>query len=435
MKQNRMLKYFGLSLCSLFILLLYGGVVQAMDLPKVIDKTNCSKYKDLLIPALYRAVERGDFILPTGNLPFSYKHDPRFLAGGKKNAGKFDVNQSGDLIEKNTGKIPKYNIYGYPFPQIDLNDPNVAAKIMWNYQFQKYRIMSYDKVQGGMAWINEAGVERGLGGGPGTRLYFQGREPGQELKNPENYLSMAIDTILSPMSMKGTNSMAYDYFDERDITVFAYVPVIRRVRQTGGATRSDPYMGSDTWMDMEYMWGGKNRAMKWRLLEEKTILVPFTSLKKDILEEDANGSVHQHPVAIKWGYNTPGWEGAKWAPTSVTWVPRQVWIIEQIPKDPYYNWGVHTNYVDKDTYVIWFKEVYEKAGDFRTWALYYLHFGEAPSGHNTVGDYDCTQAIDEKARHSTIVFRELYPNAKLFLPASIVSLDNFSMNSFIGSSK
>ena len=48
MKQIKILKCFGLSLCSLFILLLCGGTVKSLDLPKVIDKTNYSQYKDLI---------------------------------------------------------------------------------------------------------------------------------------------------------------------------------------------------------------------------------------------------------------------------------------------------------------------------------------------------------------------------------------------------
>jgi len=72
MKPIRIIKYFGLILCSFFSLLLFSGILHALDLPKVIDKTNCSQYKDFLIPALYRAVERGDWIVEPGTLNFTY---------------------------------------------------------------------------------------------------------------------------------------------------------------------------------------------------------------------------------------------------------------------------------------------------------------------------------------------------------------------------
>ncbi|MGB5158789.1 hypothetical protein [Desulfobacterium sp. N47] len=112
MKINMMFSCFML---SLLILLFNFCPGQAMELPRVIDKTNCAQYKDLLVPAMYRAVEKGDFVISPGNINFQYKHPDSFIAAGNKNAGKFDISSEGDLIEKNTGKVPCYNIYGYPF--------------------------------------------------------------------------------------------------------------------------------------------------------------------------------------------------------------------------------------------------------------------------------------------------------------------------------
>jgi hypothetical protein len=162
MKQMRILKCFSLSLCSLFILLLCIGIGQALDLPKVIDKTNCSQYKDLFIPAMYRAVERGDFVITPGKINFDYKLPARFIAAGAKNEGKCDVNSKGELISKSTGKYPE-NIYGFPFPNIDLKDPKAGAKIIFNFNFQRYRLMATrDKIR--VIWLDKKGEE----------LYVQG---------------------------------------------------------------------------------------------------------------------------------------------------------------------------------------------------------------------------------------------------------------------
>ncbi|MBU4010819.1 MAG: hypothetical protein KJ882_08635, partial [Proteobacteria bacterium] len=122
MKRGVVVKWLGRLIFSLIILLLGIGQARALDLPKVIDKTNCSQYKDLLIPALYRAVERGEWIITPGQINFKYKQNDGFLAASAKNEGKFDVTHEGDLVDKHTGKYPE-NIYGYPFPNIDLKDP------------------------------------------------------------------------------------------------------------------------------------------------------------------------------------------------------------------------------------------------------------------------------------------------------------------------
>jgi len=93
-------KLLGYLLYSLSVPLLYSGMAQAMDLPKVINKTNCSQYKDLLIPALYRAVEKGDFVITLGSVDFKYKLENSFISASVNNAGKFDVNKEGDLVSK-----------------------------------------------------------------------------------------------------------------------------------------------------------------------------------------------------------------------------------------------------------------------------------------------------------------------------------------------
>jgi hypothetical protein len=264
---------------------------------------------------------------------------------------------------------------------------------------------------------------------------LQGREPGQEIKNPNNYLTVEFQNTMFPMSFKGQNGMAWDYFDTRDFTCFNYIPVIRRVRQSSGVARSDPSFGSDSWNDLAYGWGGKNRSMKWKLVGEKTILVPFTNTKQLVAEEKADGTQMRHVQAAKFVFETPGAKGVNWSPVNVTWVPRDCWVVEQLPKDPYYNWGLHVNYVDKANSMIMLKEIYDKAGQFRSWRYFAIHYQETPSGNNNVGDYDYTVTIDEKSRHATIQRRTDFPDAQFYMPASRLGLEFFSMNNFMKLSK
>ncbi len=436
MRRMKIIKYFGLSLCSLLILLLCGGTIKALDLPKVIDKTNCSQYKDLFIPAMYRAVERGDWIVTPGTVSFKYKHQDSFLAASAKNEGKFDISAEGDLISKATGKYPE-NIYGYPFPKIDLKDTKAGEKIIFNFNFQKYRFMA-SKEKDRVMWIDKKNEERYIQG-IDSRLYMNGRPPGQEIRNPDKVLTYEFQNVMEPMSIKGTNTMSCIYFDEKDDTNYAYIPAIRRIRQTGSTTRSDPFMGSDGWLDMNYMWGGKDRSMKWKFVGEKTLLVPFDSPNMMPVQELPDGRLTRvFPYTgthNKFGYEDPNWKGASWMPLRVTYVPRKVWIVEQMPKDPYYNWGKHINYIDQETYTIWYKEVYEKSGDFRTWVLVIHHYSEAPSGKNNTGDQDAQIFIDEKSHHATCASRSAHPEACLYIPASILDPSYFTVNNFLLLSK
>jgi len=422
----------------LFLVVILWGFnsVEAQTIGKTIDKSNYKEYESLLIPAMLRAVERGDMTLPTKNLDFPYKHSNQFLAAGEKNAGKFDVDEPGDLIDKSTGKPPKYNIYGYPFPKLDPKDPRIAVKMMWNFNFERYRFLG-QKSWTHLLWISQGKKEEDRYiAGYETNLYLQGRPSGQEIRNPQNFLALEFQNVTEPMSVRGMNTMSWDYFDERDISQFNYIPAIRRVRQTSGVSRSDPYFGSDSWMDNNYMWSGKNRSFKWKLVGERTVLAPFTHTQKEISEEASDGTMTLKRTIPKWGFRVKDWKGASWAPTDVTYVPRSVWIIEGLPKDPYYNWGLHKFYVDKETYVIWLKEVYEKSGEFRTWIQYMLHYSEGPSGNNTVGVYDTTWFVDEKIHHATLVQKPWHSeHCKIFMPASKVGIEFYAMSNFLQLSK
>jgi len=426
------------TLCLLAILLGFSSSLQAEDLPKTIDKSNCAQYKDIIIPAMYRAIERGDYILTPGKINFQFKHDDKFIAASAKNEGKFTITGKGDLIEKSTGKYPEH-LYGMPFPNVDLKDPKVAEKIIFNFDFQRYRFMaSKDKIR--VRWFDKSGEER-YAAGVDSRLYMNGRPPGQEIKNnPDKVLTYEFQNITEPMPVRGTNTMAYTYMDEKDNSSYAYVPAIRRIRQTTSTSRSDPYMGSDSWMDANYMWAGKTPTMKWIYLGEKTILASFASPDMLPSKEMPDGSMlrvfpYTGP-SVQMGYENPNWKGISWAPQNITYVPRKVWVIEQIPKDPYYNWGRHINYVDQESYVIWYKEVYERSGDFRTWATMVVHYSEDPqTGKNNTGDRDCSLYIDEKARHATSTNNSADPDAYIYLPESKLNPKFYTVNNFLLLSK
>ncbi|MBU4035168.1 MAG: DUF1329 domain-containing protein, partial [Proteobacteria bacterium] len=135
----------------------------------------------------------------------------------------------------------------------------------------------------------------------------------------------------------------------------------------------------------------------------------------------------------KFGYDTPGWKGAPWAITSAKWVPRKCWVVEQMPKDPYYNWGLHVNYVDKETFSIWHKEVYDKAGQFQVWMIAPRSYCELPDGRNDIGEVDAYIITNEKVRHSTM--SNIENPHELYLPANRLVPGDFTMSNFLKASK
>jgi hypothetical protein len=158
---------------------------------------------------------------------------------------------------------------------------------------------------------------------------------------------------------------------------------------------------------------------------------------QDMPDGSANTRYPYSGKHMKLGYEVAGWKGDSWAPApgTVTYVPRKVWIIEQRPKDPYYNWGLHINYVDQETYTIWYKEVYDKSGSFHTWVIHMLHYGESPSGKTSTGDYDTSLYVDEIYKHATWSGRMNNSEVRVFMPGSALNPEFFTVNNFLMLSK
>ena len=412
----------------LFLMVILLGInsVGAQTIGKIYDKTNCKDIQDLLPPALFRAVEKGEWTIPTAKLDFPLRLPDRFVSASEKNEGKFGINEKGNIIDKATGKFPTYNVYGMPFPKIDPKDPKVAEKIMWNFNFQKYRFKG-DHFDTRQMYIARAGYEREIIGLQWF-LNFQGRPQDDEVKNnPKNFLTNEMTLAKAPMGLKGTSSMNWEYQDERDNTVFVYVPVIRRVRQMGGAERSAPSYGSDSWQDNAYLWSGKNTMMKWKFVGERTLLIAVPSLKKQVVEENSDGSMPVVTVDSKWGFRTPGWKGAPWVPTSCFYIPRPVWVVEGNHQDPYYNFGKHIMYVDKELYIIWYKEVFDKGGESWKFCPFITSLTESKSGNNLLGWQSMILTIDTKYKHATCVDKLPDRGTGVFLPLSRLGPDYFTI--------
>lgn len=429
--QRKVLERSGWSLFVVIVLMLVISSAQAAgEIAKIIDRTNVAQYKDLLMPALYRAVAKGDFILPTGKLDFDWIQEAQFVKASQDNAGKYDVNSKGDLVEKTSGKIPQRTVYGRPFPQIDPRDPNAGIKILWNNQFTKYRFMGHRN--DGLIWfVNRGGLERYLAG-PQWFFYPQGRSPGNEVKRAVHNIELGLSNVREPMSMLGSNRLQEFFWDGRDVNYVSYVPSIRRVRKSSGSARSDSYMGSDIWEDVADGFRGDIRTMKWKLIGEKTILVPLSSTQKMKCKQWADGTLIKNVPALKFGFQVPGSKVVAWAPVNATYVPRKVWVVEQMPIDPYYRWGLHVNYIDQESYNFWGKEVNDRAGEFRIWLQFYASYQYGDDGKNNVIATDTYEIIDERVQHASF---SCYYSGELFMPSSRLNDTFFTVQNLLKLSK
>jgi hypothetical protein len=101
-----------------------------------------------------------------------------------------------------------------------------------------------------------------------------------------------------------------------------------------------------------------------------------------------------------------------------------------MPKDPSYNSGRQIFYVDKDTFTIWFKEIYDKSDQY--WKGLYItqSFQVSEDGRTNLGLPDVYAAVDDRARHGHFVtFMSEYSGYKagMYLPLSVISPEAFNL--------
>ncbi len=198
------------------------------------------------------------------------------------------------------------------------------------------------------------------------------------------------------------------------------------------SSRSDPVMGSEMCTDDGYAFDGKNASMKWKLIGEKTLLMPTLSLTKIEGRDKPDGGFHIEPAVGRRAWEVPGWKGAFYCPIDAIYTPRPVWILELFPKDPYYNYGRMILYVDKVTYHGYARENYDRAGQY--WKTVYLAWDAhyTPKGREAFNS-DFYLAIDDKIHHGTYIDMKR-PGAPYEVDSPMTG-DNFTENFLLQLSK
>jgi len=370
---------------------------------ETIDKTNWQKAEGLLPDPVLSYVKKGDFILKIGQLDFNPVWEPEFQQASQANAGKYDIDDDGGVIDPKSGKRPDY-VYGFPFPTIDPADPKAASKIAWNRWYTVFK-GAQNYFPYGVEWVGRGGFERQIKG-QSSEFFFDGRP--DKVDNPEGTELREYSNVTSPASVEGFIQLTWRYMDNRPDSVWSYVPAMRRTRQLSSVNRSDPFLGSDFTSDDTFVWFGKNQSMTWKLVGQQDILVQSTLTKPvpfDAGPQSTYGTswiLNKEYKGATFGYETPGWTGAPWAMTNVIWVKRPVWVLEAFPKDPYYSYGRQVVYADRENGLFHYKVVYNRAGEYWKLAFVDMSPGWSPDGKHRYAVTAVQMAIDDKSDHAGI---------------------------------
>ena len=83
-------------------------------------------------------------------------------------------------------------------------------------------------------------------------------------------------------------------------------------------------------------------------------------------------------------------------------IPRAAWILEGESEDPYYNFGKVIMYMDKEMYRIWWKLVYNRAGEYFYNAMCAYHWSKNDDGTFTAVTPNMVVGVNDKTNRSAI---------------------------------
>jgi hypothetical protein len=358
----------------------------------VINKANMDKLGDLVSPGVKWCIERG---LELKVSPYKkVEWNKEFREATEKYASQVKLASDGRSLEG--------FVAGLPFPNLDPNDPQVALKIMWNYDYKPFvtddaDLRNFDADTGPIAESGNMAIERHFLLDHLRGLFYTARlmvDPRPELPNPDKVRGKSsLHPILEPFDLKGVGLTSVRYIDaDRQDDTWLYLPSLRRVRRLSSAQRSDALFGQDTDVDSYGGYAGQVPWFTWKFLGEKEVL----------------GSLHAEAYPVKYCNGRGDFIFCD------NWEKRKVWVVEGIPKQPQYAYGRRLIFVDKESYLIPFTDIFDRAGQlWKVWINEYSFKSKAiASGIEYSSEMPFQPSItmvDTQLNHAT---RAALPSAK-----------------------
>jgi hypothetical protein len=396
--------------CTVRIIVLAGGLLlsplshppaRAEVKPgETLSQENWQQAKGLLPETILRRFENGNYQAKIITLPETLSWGSKFKAASEANTGKFAIDAADSLTDKATHTYPPF-LYGHPFPQIDAKDPQAAAKVIYNFSYTLMQMDDADRLSH-LYWVAPTSLERHVEF-QGQLLFYGARASGP-IPNPDATLRKGIIAGVAPQEVYGVITLEWVYLDpQRWNSLWSYVPELRRVRLVAAANGSDSLFGLDIAHDDPYLFSGKVQYFTWKLVGEQEALVPYTLPNPKLLRRTNKGyqlETSQDPLVMGW--EKDGWKGNAWWPTNYNLVKRPVWVIEATAKDPQYAYSRQVLWIDRELYVAYYKETYERSGQLWRVLLNSVSVARTPEGDLSLAQPDFTLSVDEQQNHGTV---------------------------------
>ncbi|MBN2107425.1 MAG: DUF1329 domain-containing protein [Deltaproteobacteria bacterium] len=258
----------------------------------------------------------------------------------KKYAPSVKVNAEGDIVNY-------ADIAGVPFPS-----PKTGLEIAWNFDFNTHGDSNhYSRI--GPVIAPGVSIERNTNQDM-YELYWIHRTDVDPVPayadNPKGIHRGLFLHLYDPPESQNSRFFNLRYIDKNkeDDGYMWYAP-FRRIRRINVGQRTDTIDGSDMIYDDEYGWDGHIQRNTYKLIGKKDLLCSrHTDIKKF--------------------QRAPG----QAAPNNITRERIATYVVEVKSKDPHYLYGKRIWYVDPETYLMLWAEMYDELQ--RPWKCFeYFH--------------------------------------------------------------
>jgi hypothetical protein len=363
-----------------------GAVIEASNLDRMKEETFEGKTIASMLPETMEWAIREQGLKLTLRRSEEVPKDPRW----EEATEKYSANVK---LDAETGLISGYEA-GLPFPDVSMDDPQAATKLMWNFyaqggypraMLQDYPLFAFLFVDG------DKGLER-VQHWALIRYYMRGRLDGTPTVGDGSVHFKQLLFAHYPYDIRGLGTYTVRYWDGRMDDIWAYLRTVRRSRRLTGGAWMDPIGGTDQLNDeVEVMSAHPVWYPEYKLVGKQTILAVAHS-RWPVWDDEAESLKGKYPVVDL--ENPPYWNPVD------DWEPREVYVIEaKLPDEHPYSKKVM--YLDADTWVLYLGETYDKKGEL--WK--HLFFLMRPlqgedGGWGVISNHGHT--IDYQRRHATI---------------------------------
>jgi hypothetical protein len=282
---------------------------------------------------------------------------------------------------------------GIPFPAIADNDPNKAAKHMWNFYYASPvgQVMDFPKFEF-LLIDGKQGLERTQRWSL-YRYFHKNRTTGDAVPVDGDGKTFTRTLLFAnyPQDIKGIGTFTIRHDSAQVEDQWVYIKSARRTRRLSGGAWMDPIGGTDQLNDDIEIWNARpSWYKKFNYIGKKHILA--VSDAKVAWDDTKTDQAQRYPtIDLK---NAPHWNPVE------NYQPREVHVIEAIAPDEH-PYSKKVIYLEASTPRIYYGEAYDKRGDFWKWFNNTSRALKGADGSDTIISSQ-GHTIDFKRNHATI---------------------------------